>query len=127
MAGFKDKPRNPELPAPTAKQIEAMDTVQYLMTENALPLPWGKGDIVYINDMAVMHARSAFKEGGTGIHRHLVKFYLRDPAQNWPVPETAQTHWNKIYGPNNAKGDRDETWTIKYEEGSKGDGWESNG
>ncbi len=129
MAGFKGRKRNPALPPATSAQVEAMDTVQYYMSQNAVPLPWTRGDIAFINDMAVMHARSGFKEQGapgTGQERHLLKFYLRDPAQNWPVPETARKHWNKIYGANTPDGRREEEWSIHYEPGQE-DGWESNG
>ncbi|KAI2602326.1 Clavaminate synthase-like protein [Hypoxylon sp. NC1633] len=126
MAGFNGKQRNPNLAPVNDAQVAAMDAVQYIMAKNAVPLPWRKGDIAFINDMAVMHARSSFTENGNGIQRHLLKFYLRDPAQDWPIPESAQKQWNKIYGPNTPEGKREEEWCIKYEVGQEND-WESNG
>lgn len=126
MAGFKGKQRNPSLVPVSEKQIVAMDAVQYTMAKNAVPLPWGKGDIVFINDMAIMHARSSFTENRRGLQRHLLKFYLRDPAQNWKIPESAKKHWDKIYGPNTPEGKRAEEWCIRYEAGQE-DTWESNG
>ncbi|ORY67028.1 uncharacterized protein BCR38DRAFT_300793, partial [Pseudomassariella vexata] len=98
MVGFKGRQRNPALPPISEAQMEAMDTVKYMMTKNAVALPWGRGDIAFINDMAIMHARSSFTESGEELQRHLLKFYLRDPAQNWQVPETAKKHWERIYG-----------------------------
>ncbi|KAI1374758.1 Clavaminate synthase-like protein [Hypoxylon crocopeplum] len=126
MAGFNGKQRNPSLTPVNEAQIAAMDAVQYVMAKNAVPLPWRKGDIAFINDMAIMHARSSFTESGQGIQRHLLKFYLRDPAKKWPIPESAQKQWNKIYGPNTPEGGREEVWCIKYEAGQEND-WESNG
>ncbi|KAI1214382.1 Clavaminate synthase-like protein [Annulohypoxylon truncatum] len=126
MAGFKGKQRNSSLAPVSEAQIAAMDAVQFVMAKNAVPLPWKKGDIAFINDMAIMHARSSFTESGQGLQRHLLKFYLRDPAQNWKIPESAQKQWDKIYGPNTPDGGRDEEWCIKYEAGQEND-WESNG
>ncbi|KAI0834245.1 Clavaminate synthase-like protein [Hypoxylon sp. FL0890] len=126
MAGFQGKQRNPSLAPVNEAQIEAMDAVQYIMAKNAVPLPWRKGDIAFINDMAIMHARSSFTESGQGLQRHLLKFYLRDPEKNWKVPESAQKQWDKIYGPNTPDGGRKEKWCIRYEAGEEND-WESNG
>ncbi|KAI1106395.1 Clavaminate synthase-like protein [Jackrogersella minutella] len=126
MAGFKGKQRNPTLAPVNEAQIAAMDAVQYIMAKNAVPLPWKKGDIAFINDMAIMHARSGFTENGHGLQRHLLKFYLRDPAQNWKIPVSAQKQWEKTYGPNMPDGGRDEEWCIRYEVGQEDD-WNSNG
>lgn len=93
---------------------------------NAIPLPMGKGDMVFINDMAILHARESFSEGGTYLQRHLLKLYLRDPEQNWPVPPTARDAWAKIYGSNSEDGSRQETWSARYSAGQE-DGWASNG
>jgi hypothetical protein len=125
MAGFKGRTRNLALPPATDAQIEAMDTVQYLLRRNGVALPWHKGDMVFLNDMAIMHAREAFKEGGD-LQRHLLKFYLRDPKQNWPIPATARQHWDAIYGPNTTDGRREEEWSVRFEAGQE-DNWMSNG
>jgi hypothetical protein len=125
MAGFKGRTRNLALPPATDAQIEAIDTVQYLLRRNAVALPWHKGDMVFLNDMAIMHAREAFKEGGD-LQRHLLKFYLRDPKQNWPIPATARQHWDAIYGPNTTDGRREEEWSVRSEAGQE-DNWMSNG
>ncbi len=126
MAGFNGKQRNPALAPVNEAQIAAMDAVQYIMAKNAVALPWGKGDIAFINDMAIMHARSGFTEADRGLQRHLLKFYLRDPQQSWPVPPSAQRQWDKIYGPNTPDGQRKELWCVRYEAGQEND-WESNG
>lgn len=116
MTGYKKRQRNPSLPPPTEAQLEALDTVQHLLEENSIALPWDKGDIVFINDMAIFHARTAFQEQ-EGSGRELVKFYLHDPKQQWPVASTAQENWNKLFVPkkqNNAS--RDE-WNLADKSG----------
>ena len=74
--------------------------------------------MAFLNDMAIVHTRESFKEGGD-LQRHLLKFYLRDPKQNWPIPATARQHWDAIYGPNTTDGRREEEWCVRYEEGRR--------
>jgi len=126
ITGFSSRKRNSALPAASPAQVEAMDAVQFMAAANAIPLPMGKGDIVFINDMTILHAREKFSEGGDPLRRHLLKLYLRDPEQNWPIPSTAAETWQKIYGPNKEDGSREETWCTRYEYGQEDD-WLTNG
>lgn len=126
ITGYSGRERNAALPAPTQRQIEAIDAVHFMAAENAIPLPMGKGDIVFINDMAILHAREPFSEGGVRLQRHLLKFYLRDPEQNWSVPPTAADALRKIYGPNCGDGTRKEMWCPSYGPSAEND-WTANG
>jgi len=126
ITGFSERTRNPVLPAPTKAQIEAIDAVHFMAAANAIPLPMGKGDMVFINDMAILHAREPFSEGGVYLQRHLLKFYLRDPEQSWPMPPAVSNALMKIYGPNIEGGRREETWSTRFNAGQE-DGWASNG
>lgn len=112
ITGFESRQRNPVLPAPTQAQIEALDAVQFMAAENAVPLPVSTGDVVFMNDMALFHAREALDKSGAHLQRHLLKMSLRDPAQNWPVPSTAMQAWKRIYGPNCEDGTRKEVWLL---------------
>jgi len=60
ITGFSERTRNPALPTPTKAQIEAIDAVHFMAAANAIPLPMGKGDMVFINDMAILHAREPY-------------------------------------------------------------------
>jgi hypothetical protein len=126
VTGFAAAKRDAALPAITPAQLEAIDAVHFMSAQNAVPLPLGKGDIAFINDMAILHAREAFDEGGSHLQRHLLKLYLRDPEQNWPVPSTELQQWNKIYGPNRPDGSRNESWYVRHEPGQEDD-WLRNG
>ncbi len=126
ITGFSARKRNPALPVPTKAQIEAIDAVHFMAAANAIPLPMGKGDMVFINDMAILHAREPFSEGGVYLQRHLLKLYLRDPDQDWPVPPKVADAWKEIYGPNSEGGKRNEMWSTRYGLGQE-DGWRSNG
>ncbi|KAI8626339.1 hypothetical protein F5Y19DRAFT_488381 [Xylariaceae sp. FL1651] len=118
MTGFQNLERNPTLPLPTKAQIEAMDAVHFMALANSIQLPIGRGDIVFINDQAILHARGTFQDvSGSG--RHLLKMFLRDPDQSWPVSGPALEQQLKIYGPNRDDGTREETWWVDFETGQE--------
>ncbi|RYP55597.1 hypothetical protein DL771_012351 [Monosporascus sp. 5C6A] len=118
MTGFQGLVRNPALPIPTKAQVEAMDAVQFMAAANSIRVPTGSGDIVFINDQAVMHARDSFRDG-TGSKRHVLKMFLRDPNQSWPVTGPALEQRQKIYGPNRDDGARAEQWWTDFEMGQE--------
>lgn len=82
--------------------------------------------MLFMNDMAILHGREQFSDGGVKMKRHLLKFYLRDPKQNWPVPPQLEDAWSKIYGPNEENGEREMLWCPRWEEGAEND-WRMNG
>lgn len=112
ILGWQRK-RNPELPAPTQSQLEALDAVQFIAQKNAITLPVSKGDMIFINDMSVFHAREGFKDGDVNTARHLLKMYLRDRAQGWTVPDSVQETFSLRYSrrPNDSS---PEIWDINH-------------
>jgi hypothetical protein len=109
--------RNPDLPAVTPAQLEAADAVQFIAMKNAITLPVVKGDMLFVNDMAMFHAREAFDDGGMPLKRHLVKMYLRDSEQGWVIPTRIEKEWKTIYNPGQADGTRHETWHLFHHPG----------
>ena len=94
---------------------------------NSITLPVVKGDILFVNDMALMHARQGFDEGGVYMKRHLIKMFFRDPEKDWAIPPLLMEERMKMYGPNRPDGTRQETWNIYHkaglEENSPMNGW----
>lgn len=118
ITGWLNK-RNPDLPAPTPAQLEALDAVQFTAASNCIALPMNKGDMVFLNDMTLMHAREPFEEAGSA-KRHLLKMYLHDPKQNWEVAPSAVAQWNKMYGSNRPDGGREEIFWTMHTGGDEG-------
>jgi hypothetical protein len=116
VVGWQRK-RSPNLPEPTQAQFEAADAVQFTAMKNSITLPISKGDMLFVNDMALFHAREGFDDGGIPLKRHLVKMYMRDPDQGWAVPQSVGNEWSRVYSPNRPDGTRDETWNIVHEPG----------
>ena len=116
LTGWQRK-RNPNLPTPTQAQLEAADAVQFIAMKNAITLPVVKGDMLFVNDMAIFHARQGFDDGGIPMKRHLVKMYCRDPDKGWEIPPSTEKEWRTTYSPNRADGSKHETWHIYHEPG----------
>ena len=85
--------------------------------KHAVTLPVVKGDMLFVNDMALMHARTGFDEGGMTQKRHLVKMYLRDPDKGWEIPSSLEKEWKTTYSPNRPDGTKHETWHLIHEAG----------
>jgi hypothetical protein len=118
LTGFQGLKRNPSLPSLTEAQIKAMDAVQFMAAANSVEVPLTKGDIIFVNDQAMLHARSSFSDKDSS-QRHLLKMFLRDPEHSWAVTGAAMEQRQRIYGPNCADGTRVETWWTDFEQGQE--------
>ncbi len=85
--------------------------------KNAFKLHPKKGDLLFANDMALIHAREAFDDGKGVMKRHLIKMHFRDPDQGWSIPSSVENEWKNVYGSSENKGTREETWHILHEPG----------
>lgn len=70
--------RHPQAPRLTATQLTAMDTVDALLERPGLSLDMElrPGDLQLINNFTILHARSAFTDGGHGAGRLLLRLWL---------------------------------------------------
>jgi len=116
VTGFRKAAPNSTLPPLTAKRIEAMAKLEEIGRKYAFPLPRQAGDVAFINNMCLMHGRTAFDIGSDGnslpSKRHLVKLMLQDPELAWELPEYLAWYRERIYGANQADGGRTEQWEL---------------
>ena len=94
-----------------------------------MSLPTKTGDILYLNNMSMLHAREPFEDQGTqgmGSRRHMLKMQLRDPKRTWRLPQNLVESWKLLFAPNREDGGKDERFMITPEEGHER-GWSSNG
>jgi len=63
FTGFGSLPRPSTFPPISEGQAEAIDALQYYAEENCLRLDFKKGDIQYINNLSIFHAREAYRDG----------------------------------------------------------------
>ncbi|KAL3493899.1 hypothetical protein BJX62DRAFT_248704 [Aspergillus germanicus] len=97
FTGYWGRPRNPSLPPLTEAQAEALDALHYLAEKSAVSLDFHKGDIQFVNNLSIFHARAGFTDSGEK-RRHLVRLWLRDEELAWKTPEGLKARWEGIYG-----------------------------
>lgn len=62
FVGFGALPRNPNIPPITEAQAEALDTLHFLGDKFCVNTDFQKGDIQYVNNLAIFHARDGFTD-----------------------------------------------------------------
>jgi hypothetical protein len=65
FTGFGALPRSANIPAITEAQAEALDALHFLGERFNVGLDFRQGDVQYVNNLAVFHARDAFKDTPT--------------------------------------------------------------
>ncbi|KAI1860603.1 uncharacterized protein JN550_011451 [Neoarthrinium moseri] len=96
FVGFGALPRSPNIPAITEAQAEALDTLHFLGEKFCVNTNFQKGDIQYVNNLALFHARDGYTDTDKK-KRHLMRFWLRDPEKAWQTPEVMKQRWAKLY------------------------------
>jgi len=135
FTGFGPLKRDPSLPPITRHQIDALDSIHYYAARNAITLDIQRGDVIYMNNMSILHGRESYEKPAnenqtepdtSAQDRHLLKFFLRDPKRAWKMPPALEKLWHSIYGPNRPDGSREEVWVLVKEKGVP-DRWQVNG
>ncbi|KAH8654984.1 hypothetical protein BGZ60DRAFT_418179 [Tricladium varicosporioides] len=96
FTGFLHLPRSQDIPPITEEQAEALDALHFLAERFSLTLDFQKGDIQFINNLALFHARDGFVDE-LGNERHLLRLWLRDSELAWETPVPLQERWDELY------------------------------
>ncbi|RMZ87064.1 hypothetical protein DV736_g5712, partial [Chaetothyriales sp. CBS 134916] len=102
FTGFGALPRSASIPPISEAQAEALDTLHFLGERFNIELNFQKGDIQYVNNLAVFHARDGFTNTKEK-QRHLLRLWLRDPEFAWETPAPLQTRWTQLFDGNLSK------------------------
>lgn len=78
-------------------QKEAMAVLQRTATEQQIRLPTRRGDMVFMNNWAILHARESYQDDAAAT-RHLVRLWLRDEELGWDIPQSMKTPWEASFG-----------------------------
>ncbi|OIW29432.1 Clavaminate synthase-like protein [Coniochaeta ligniaria NRRL 30616] len=89
------------VPPLTPSQLEALSVVSSIATEHRLRLDTQPGDLIFINNWALLHARSSYKDcdEGSGTRRHFVRLWLRNSTLGWDIPTSMRVQWEAAFGP----------------------------
>ncbi|KAK6498347.1 hypothetical protein TWF481_010938 [Arthrobotrys musiformis] len=96
FTGYLSQKRNPEIPAITEAQAEALDAIHYTAEKYSLALNFQKGDMQFINSLGLVHARDGFRDDEEHT-RHLIRLWLRNEELAWKTPAALQHIWDKLY------------------------------
>ncbi|KAF4628700.1 hypothetical protein G7Y89_g9450 [Cudoniella acicularis] len=96
FTGFLHLPRSIDIPPITEAQAEALDALHFLADKFSLTLDFQKGDVQYVNNLSIFHARDEFVDE-PGRERHLLRLWLRDPELAWETPGPLKGRWDDLY------------------------------
>lgn len=107
-------PRSPGIPGLTEAQAEALDAVHFAALKHEIKPRMERGDIRFINNMALLHRREAFenvKGEDAAKGRHLVRMWLHnDEGMCWRLPEPLRLAWARVF--EDGDGERGEHWDL---------------
>lgn len=97
----------------TGAQLQALKVLNELAEKHAVSIPAQPGDILFINNLAVLHKRDSYvdddtdadadakKANGTADdtkRRWLMRLWLRNEDLAWEIPEKMKLPWEAAYG-----------------------------
>jgi hypothetical protein len=98
LVGSASSPRSREIPDLSASHVEAINALQFVAERHALALKLKPGDLMFWNNLALLHSRTGFTDSPDR-RRHLLRLWLRNDAtkENWPLPEELQASWKDAF------------------------------
>jgi hypothetical protein len=107
------QPRTPGIPGLTEAQAEALDAVHFVALRHEIKPRMERGDIRFINNMALLHRREAFenpKGEDAARGRHLVRVWLHNTEMCWKLPEPLRLAWARVFEDDDEE--RGEHWDL---------------
>jgi hypothetical protein len=88
--------RRPEVPRLSPEQAEALDLLHELAEELCVEMSFAPGDIQFVNNHVIYHARSAFEDDATqGADRLLLRLWMAVPNSR-ALPDDHAVLWRNI-------------------------------
>ncbi len=91
--------RESPVPALNPGQLEALEVLSALASKHHHRLDTKLGDMVFINNLGLLHARDSYVDPKDGPGRHLVRLWLRNPELAWRIPQSMLVPWEAAFGP----------------------------
>ncbi|KAI8876338.1 Clavaminate synthase-like protein [Backusella circina FSU 941] len=95
FTGFGKNPRREDIPPISEAQAEALDALHYTAEKYNLGVDFQKGDIQYINNLSIFHARDGYTDSEKN-QRHLLRLWLH-PDGAWKLPSQLESTWDTLY------------------------------
>jgi len=110
LTGHAWSPRSPGIPNLSAAHIEALNTLQAIAEKHAFSLKLKAGELLFWNNLALMHSRNGFTDSSDR-KRHLLRLWLRNDAteKKWEIPKQLQASWQDAFD----LGGRAQLWPVE--------------
>jgi len=86
------------IPALSPLQLESLAVLSALASKYRYCLDLKQGDMVFINNLSLLHARDSYVDPVEGPGRHLVRLWLRNPELAWTIPRLMRAPWEAAFG-----------------------------
>ena len=96
ITGNAATPRHPLSPPITEAQAEALDAVHFIAKEHSLKTKVLPGDMRFINNLGVLHAREPWEEDENS-ERYMLRLWLRNSEKRWAIPEALKADSDATY------------------------------
>jgi len=96
--GSAGKPRSKDIPPLTEEQAEALDAVHFCALKHSIELLMQRGDMYFVNNLAVLHSRYAFHDDENNT-RHALRLWLHNTERAWKLPEGLKVEWDRTFAP----------------------------
>lgn len=110
LVGSEVYPLTADAPPLSEQQTRALHAMTRLCRENSFKLSQTPGDILFVNNLSILHARDSYKNGRQPeTTRRLLNLMLRDTAMAWDQPKDSRTEFK---GEIHLQPDEQVLWTI---------------
>jgi TfdA family taurine catabolism dioxygenase TauD len=96
ITGSPWQPKHPSAPPISDVQAEALDIVELKAKKHGLTVTYRAGDLVFLNNHAILHSREAFQDSPKN-KRYLMRMWLRNDEKAWSLPEELQIASERTY------------------------------
>lgn len=110
LVGSEVYPLTADAPPLSKEQTRALEVMTRLCQENSFKVSQNPGDILFVNNLSILHARDSYENGRQpGTARRLLNLMLRDTAMAWDQPKDSRTEFE---GEIHILPDEQVLWTI---------------
>ncbi|KAI1076677.1 Clavaminate synthase-like protein [Whalleya microplaca] len=86
-----------DVPRLKPEQEAALAVLQAAARKHRLRLETRPGDIVFLNNLALLHGRESYQDSASST-RHLVRLWLRNSQLGWHIPASMRMPWDAAFG-----------------------------
>lgn len=100
VAGHPRYPLRADAPPLRRSQLLALDSLLAAARRHSFRLDQQVGDMLFLNNLSIMHGRDAFSDGADGAsQRHVLRLWLldRDDDTSWPIAKALDYRHGPLY------------------------------